>query len=930
MHGRAAAMSALQGRQSRISARMSGRDSKALVEAAVAAEALRRRERVLRYEPPTPDLADYSLCAARAYIRLGLACRRLAGSRAFARFSVLLILLASLLVGIATYPALERAPATLLADQALLCAFGVEALVKALQHPTQPSYYLSCRNPAARWNWFDFSIIVLCLPLPGLGSLGVLPNVFRLFRVARLVEHFPNLRVISRGLLGGLYSIVSIVMLLLFVFYVYSIAGIFFFRANDPWHFGSFGATMVTLFRCATLEDWTNVMYINMYGCKDYADGFYQTRPAPTHPWPAGVDASSACNKPSAQPVLSAVYFISFIAVASLVILSMFIGAVTLSMQATLETIQAETLLAKARERVAKSKRKLRGSGSDQKVKKASFRQQNRELKVGSVLKQAWSGRPYPFEEVPDPRMANSAALRAYSRLGRGCRAVTTHGAFQGAVLAVIVAAGLLVGLETDDELMRAPAAAAFAASMAWAIPLLFTTEVGLKIVAEGLDPHRFFRSGWNTFDFLVVAVSLTPGLGNDRALMPLLRLVRLLLVLKMLKSQPTLRINVSALIMGLSSIGSIGVLCFLVFFFFAVCGVILFRQNDPWHFGNVHLALLTLFRCATLEDWTDVMYINMFGCDKYGYDAMLKKCVAPRALGYLAVAYFVLFTLIGALVLLNLFVGVITMNMEEAGAKYREEVALEARVAEVAALAELSEAQVELYRDVFGMLDLDGGGTISLEELRIGLNAAGLRPTEARLRSMMSAVDADDTGEVDFCEFVQFMLSAGEEKADVARKGAVSAWGRASAMGGGMPALLAAPRPSSLVDRALLLRKLELAEAGGRASLVVTRGASNSIAEADTEESSGEGEEGEEEEEGGEEEEEQEGGEEEEGGQHVASPIHGGGARAEEHQLSIQDVYESEDDVDSEGAPLITSGSNPMYGNQARRRRSKAGSSEV
>jgi len=32
-------------------------------------------------------------------------------------------------------------------------------------------------------------------------------------------------------------------------------------------------------------------------------------------------------------------------------------------------------------------------------------------------------------------------------------------------------------------------------------------------------------------------------------------------------------------------------------------------------------MAINTLFRCATLEDWTDVMYINMYGCKDYGYD---------------------------------------------------------------------------------------------------------------------------------------------------------------------------------------------------------------------------------------------------------------------------------------------------------------------
>ena len=50
--------------------------------------------------------------------------------------------------------------------------------------------------------------------------------------------------------------------------------------------------------------------------------------------------------------------------------------------------------------------------------------------------------------------------------------------------------------------------------------------------------------------------------------------------------------------------------------------GVYSFRENDPVHFGNLAVTMLTLFRCATLEDWSDVMYINMFGCN--GYDSGL------------------------------------------------------------------------------------------------------------------------------------------------------------------------------------------------------------------------------------------------------------------------------------------------------------------
>ena len=42
------------------------------------------------------------------------------------------------------------------------------------------------------------------------------------------------------------------------------------------------------------------------------------------------------------------------------------------------------------------------------------------------------------------------------------------------------------------------------------------------------------------------------------------------------------------------------------------------FGTNDPMLMGTLHIAFLTLFRCATLEDWTDVMYINMLGTRTY------------------------------------------------------------------------------------------------------------------------------------------------------------------------------------------------------------------------------------------------------------------------------------------------------------------------
>ena len=53
-----------------------------------------------------------------------------------------------------------------------------------------------------------------------------------------------------------------------------------------------------------------------------------------------------------------------------------------------------------------------------------------------------------------------------------------------------------------------------------------------------------------------------------------------------------------------------IGLLLGLLFYLYAVLGTTIFGTNDPHHMGTLHIATLTLFRCATLEDWTDIMYI--------------------------------------------------------------------------------------------------------------------------------------------------------------------------------------------------------------------------------------------------------------------------------------------------------------------------------
>lgn len=196
----------------------------------------------------------------------------------------------------------------------------------------------------------------------------------------------------------------------------------------------------------------------------------------------------------------------------------------------------------------------------------------------------------------------------------------------------------------------------------------IFVVEIVVKMGAEGKKPHRYFLDAWNVFDFIIVAAAFLPFGGNA---VTVLRLLRLLRVLKLVRALPKLQILVGALLKSIPSMAYVSVLLLLLFYIYAVAAVFLFSANDPLHFENLQMSMLSLFRIVTLEDWTDIMYINMFGCDAYGYSAdSVMQCVSPEANPALAAGFFVSFVLIGTMVFLNLFIGVIMTGMDEARAE--------------------------------------------------------------------------------------------------------------------------------------------------------------------------------------------------------------------------------------------------------------------
>ena len=61
---------------------------------------------------------------------------------------------------------------------------------------------------------------------------------------------------------------------------------------------------------------------------------------------------------------------------------------------------------------------------------------------------------------------------------------------------------------------------------------------------------------------------------------------------------------------------------------------------------------------------------------------------------------------------------------------------------------------------DVFMVFDKDGSGTISAEELRSAMKVIGEKLTDDEIEDALKLADSGGDGEIDYDEFIQFVLS--------------------------------------------------------------------------------------------------------------------------------------------------------------------------
>jgi voltage-gated sodium channel len=234
---------------------------------------------------------------------------------------------------------------------------------------------------------------------------------------------------------------------------------------------------------------------------------------------------------------------------------------------------------------------------------------------------------------------------------------------FELLISAVIIINAISLAVLTMPNL--SPETIAIANNVDLAAYVIYVIELVLRLVSYGKKPWKFFKEGWNVFDFVIIG--LTPFFQGQTAVIRLLRLMRLIRIFRFL---PEVRILSASIVKSIPPLLSMSVLIGMLLFLYGMAGYYFFGADAPESWGNIGLSMKSLFILLTLENFP--VYLE---------EAML---INP-----LAVPFFLSYVFLIVFTVLNVLIGIVLNAMDEA----RSEDQIQRR--QVAELNELA-AEVE------------------------------------------------------------------------------------------------------------------------------------------------------------------------------------------------------------------------------------------
>lgn len=216
------------------------------------------------------------------------------------------------------------------------------------------------------------------------------------------------------------------------------------------------------------------------------------------------------------------------------------------------------------------------------------------------------------------------------------------HSHFMHWVITLLVLTNaVILGLKTEPNVVSAYGA------VLEALDNIIVSILVIEIVVRFLGTQkRFFSRFWNTFDAVVIAISVVAIVYEVEVLQAL----RIILIFRLVELLPKMKHVVDAIARALHGIANAVILLIVIFYTFAVAGTHLFSSISEENFGDVAISMFTLFQLMAFDELGNVIR-PLMEAQPYAW------------------AFFVLFLGLTAFSILNLFIGIVVQAMQDASA---------------------------------------------------------------------------------------------------------------------------------------------------------------------------------------------------------------------------------------------------------------------
>lgn len=562
------------------------------------------------------------------------------------------------------------------------------------------------------WNKLDGTLVIISVidvvmsNIPGLdaGSIAGLLKIFRILRALRplrAVNKLPGLKLVVNCLLASLAPIGTTLIIVFTIFFIFGILGTQLFNGkmwycdvgddfeahpnrplltkndcvnyyNQTWvrhyyNFDHLGQSLLTLFVLSSIDGWVDIMYQGIDGVNSNG----QMQPQENH--------SEAM----------ALFFVAFLLLGGFLILNMFVGVI-------LENFNA--------------------------AQEAEEQRQKEAIARGELVVEP------PKEAPPDP--LNGDYYKDYPPFRLSVYHHVKNDRFDAIIGVAIMSNVTVMAMEHYDP---SDGFKVFLKVQNYFFSLVFLYECIVKNIAFG---KLYYGDNWCRFDFFIVLISIVDvildvvdaDLPVNPTILRVMRVMRIARILRLVKGKwaEDLRKLLVTVAASLGQAGNLGLLMFLLYFICACLGIELFGcaactasnpcegMNDKANFKHFWMALLTLFRLSTGDNWNGILKDalragpTIDGCD-YSVDCKTNCCdgcnADPKCRenccsdSVISIIYFIFFILSAQFVMLNLVVAVLMKELDSAATADAEEQAqLDAQLSSGAVIAE--ETSVEVLRE--------------------------------------------------------------------------------------------------------------------------------------------------------------------------------------------------------------------------------------